>query len=387
MENSLRRTALKAMYDWRMAKLFISHAAQDKTLVEAVVDLLEGGVGIPHKSIFCSSLKGQNIKPGEDFVDSIRNNLDEATCVLALISEAYYASAFCMCELGGVWLASKSFLPVLVPPIDYKDLKAVLGGLQVSKIADEDDLDELRDELLSRLSLDGHATPRWNSKRKTFLSTLPELQKKIEFKGPVTRDKFEKLQAENRSYKEAYEALEAKLEDRDKLISDLKGAKDAKAVVQIVRKHSSVAESFEELVSGAAFALGALSRPVQEALYYRIRKESYRPTGNEEWDDVKRPLEYGQLEVNSEGTLVTLNEKNTKVRKAIAALDELGSWLDEPPEDFYDWYEQDTGGEEPRLALRSFWDRHLTQIAAVRTDHRHDRAPTLQCAPRAGCTH
>lgn len=342
-----------------MPKLFISHAAHDKALVEAVVDLLEGGVGVPHASIFCSSLKGQSIKPGEDFVGSIRKSLDEATCVLALISEAYYASAFCMCELGGVWLVSKSFLPVLVPPVDYKNLKAVLGGLQVSKIADEGDLDELRDELLDRLSLDGHPTPRWNSRRKAFLSALPSLLKKIEFRGPVNRDQFEKLQSENRSYKESYEALEAKLMERDSLISDLKGAKDAKAVVKIVRKHLTTADGFEELVSAAASALGALSGPVREALYYRSRGEDYRPTGDEEWDSVKRPIEYGQLEINSEGTLVTPNGKHAKVQRAIEALDELAKWLKEPPEDFYDWYEQDTGGEEPALSLRSFWDRHL----------------------------
>jgi hypothetical protein len=91
---------------------------------------------------------------------------------------------------------------------------------------------------------------------------LPELQSKIEFKGAVTRDTFEKLENANRSYREAYEALEAQLVDRDKLISDLRRAKDAKAVATIGRKHSSAAETFEELASAAASALNALSRPV-----------------------------------------------------------------------------------------------------------------------------
>jgi hypothetical protein len=38
----------RTIYDRPMAKLFISHASHDKRLVEAVVDLLEGGVGVPH---------------------------------------------------------------------------------------------------------------------------------------------------------------------------------------------------------------------------------------------------------------------------------------------------------------------------------------------------
>lgn len=342
-----------------MAKLFISHAVHDKALVEAVVDLLESGVGVPHKSIFCSSLKGQSIKPGKDFVDSIRENLDGATCVLALISEAYYASAFCMCELGGVWLASKSFLPVLVPPVDYSGLKAVLSGLQVSKIASEEDLDELRDELVERLEIEAHSTPRWNKKRNEFLVALPELLEKIPFKGPVARDKFDKLQADVRSYKKECEALETTLAERDKLIAELKKAKDAKAVAKVVRKHSTAAESFEELVSAAASALSSLSKPVVEALYYRARGEDYHPNGGEQWDDAQRPLEYGQIELNSDEKGVSPRESNPKVRKAIAALDELAGWLEEPPEDFYEWYEQEAEGEEPDMSLRSFWDRHL----------------------------
>lgn len=92
------------------AKLFISHAASDKPLVKAFVDLLEGGIGVHPSEIFCSSLKGQGIKPGVDFKASIREHLDGATCVIALVSENFYGSAFCMCELGGVWLQSKSFI-------------------------------------------------------------------------------------------------------------------------------------------------------------------------------------------------------------------------------------------------------------------------------------
>lgn len=102
-----------------------------------------------------------------------------------------------------------------------------------------------------------------------------------------------------------------------------------------------------------------LSLPVRQALYYRARGEEYRPNGTEQWDDVQRPIEYGQLTVNSEGTQVTANEKNAKVREAMRGLDELERWLKDPPEDFYPWYEEDTGGEEPSLSLRSFWDRHL----------------------------
>lgn len=343
-----------------MTTLFISHASHDVVLVEAVVDLLEGGVGVPLRSIFCSSLKGQSIKPGKEFVASIKASLDEATCVLALISEAYYVSAFCMCELGGVWLQSKSFLPVLVPPVDHSNLKAVLGGLQVSKIGSEQDLDELRDELVARLGIEGHPTPRWNTKRKVFLDVLPAILEKSRFSGPVPRATHEKLKQEHAAYQKEYEAREQEIGQLKRMNTDLKKAKDANAVSEVVRKHSSFAETFESLIKAAATALRSLSPPVREALYYRCRNEDYSPKEAEDWDDVKTAIEYGQLRYNAEEDGVTPSDGNPGVRKAMTALDDLGNWLRTAPEEFYAWYTNGPGrGEEPDITLRTFWDRHL----------------------------
>lgn len=339
-----------------MSKLFISHAAHDKVLVEAFVDLLEAGVGIPHQSIFCSSLKGQSIKPGKDFVESIRQSLDGAACVLALISEAYYVSAFCMCELGGVWLQNKSFLPVIVPPVDYSQLKAVLGKLQASKIGAADDLDELRDELIERLSIEGHKTPRWNTKRDAFLGCLKPTLKEIEFTGPVSHEKFEKLKGEFDTYREEYKARQVEIESLNGLVSDLKKAKDAKSVTKIVRKHSSAMEEFGALASDAASALQPLPRVVCEALYYRARGENYFPERDDS-DEIQLHVEYGLLEQHER--CVTPRKKNPKVANAIEALDGLSRWLDSPPEEFFECYEQETGSETPDITLRPFWERHL----------------------------
>ncbi len=344
-----------------MAKLFISHAANDRPLVEAFVDLLESGVGVPHKAIFCSSLKGQSIKPGEDFVESIREHLSESVCVLSLISEAYYASAFCMCELGGVWVLSKSFLPVIVPPVDHASLKAVLGGLQVSKVAAEDDLDELRDELLKRLDIDGHDTPRWNAKRKKFSAALPDLLDKIKYKGPVPRDKHAKVEKELASYAKAYEERDAELSKLKETIQELKKLKDAKSVAKVVRKNLEESEVFEQLVEDARKALKSLARSVREAMYYRSRRDDYYPEDSDAWEDVKRPLEYGELELTDDEKAVAPNSSSSKVHKAMQAVDALAKWLesDEATEDFASWYDTEYEGEVPDISNRGFWERHL----------------------------
>ena len=345
-------------YDWRMAKLFISHASHDKALVEAVVDLLEGGVGVPHSDIFCSSLKGQSIRPGDGFVDSIHKNLDKATCALALVSEAFYASPFCWCELGAVWIQSKSLLPVLVRPIDYADLKAVLGGVHVSKIDKEDDLDELRDEVARRLEITPHGVPRWNSKRKAFMEALPS--RITSFKGPVPQALHEKAIKELSAYKDEYAVLEEENQKLKTLVEDLKRTKDVKDVAKVVAKHSTAIDQFRGLVKTAQTALDPLPRKVRQALYHHARGEAYIPR-DDEWEAIKVAEEYGQLRIDPDDGSVEPDTNDSKVGRAEEALNALENWLASASatEEFYEWYGTTYKNDRAELRLKSFWERHL----------------------------
>lgn len=210
------------------------------------------------------------------------------------------------------------------------------------------------------MGIEGHSTPRWNAKRKAFLAALPGILEKIHFDGPVAKDKFQKLQTEALSYRSEYEAQEAKIADLNEIVADLKKAKDPEAVAEVMRKHSSSIDTFESLVETAKAALRPLPRPVREALYYRARGETYFPKGNEDWDDVQGPIEYGQLELNSDENGVRPKENERNVRQAITALDDLNGFLNATlSRDFIDWYDQEAEGESPDITLRTFWDRHL----------------------------
>jgi chromosome segregation ATPase len=254
-------------------------------------------------------------------------------------------------------LQAKSFLPVLVPPIGYDSLKAVLGGMQVSKIGTEQDLDEIRDELEERLEIEIHKTPRWTSKKKKFLLELPELLKKIEFKGPVERKKYKKVLDEIEEYRKQYETLEQEREKQEELIEELKKAKDRESVRKIISKHSTAQEEFERLAEAANSALSPLRTATREALYYRARSESYTPQDHE-WDDVRQASEHGEVSIDDDG-IVRPDEGHSKVRRAIKALDALDEWLGAPPEDFDGWYRAEYKGARPSLHLRPFWSEHL----------------------------
>ncbi len=164
-----------------MAKLFISHASEDKRLVTEFTKLLEGGIGVPPSEIFCSSTKGQGIPPGKDFKSYIKETLGDSTLVLALVSDDFYQSPFCMCELGGAWFASKDFIPVIVPPVSYSNMKAVLAGMQALKIETNSGLDDLHYAITERLPVPKPLpTARWSERRDEFLEILPSL-----LKGPA----------------------------------------------------------------------------------------------------------------------------------------------------------------------------------------------------------
>lgn len=157
-----------------MSNMFISHAANDKALVDAFFDLLQTGLDLSSKEVFCTSLEGMGIPSGQDFAEYIKGKIKNPKVVVIVLSQQYYESLFCLCELGASWALSTAIIPILVPPMDHQDLKAVLQRVQVRKINSESDLAEVRDELVKMLGLPP-PTARWDAKCKQFLKKLPAL--------------------------------------------------------------------------------------------------------------------------------------------------------------------------------------------------------------------
>jgi hypothetical protein len=338
--------------------VFISHAVADAPVAKAFVNLLESGIGVSPENIFCTSNKGQGIRPGSEFKSSIRENLDDATIVIALISENYYNSPFCMCELGGSWLQAKDFIPILIPPIRFGDMKAVLVGLQALRIQIAEDLDELRDELSDRLRFKPLPTPRWNEKRDEFLKALPKKLQKIPPSPIVQREQLEKSEAIIAEYKNILINTQEENKKLKKTIDKLKKAKDSKEVTNIVREDMESADIFEELVADVSKKIDALDSVTAETIFAGQRGEDYYPgreSSYHSWDEAKRALEYKEVELNSEENGIHANDNNPVVKKALKSLAELENWLEgKAPVEFFEWYSSENNGHEPDLANRSF---------------------------------
>ena len=344
--------------------LFISHAVADAPVVKFFVNLLESGIGISPKRIFCTSNKGQGIRPGAEFKSSIHENLDEATIVISLISENYYNSPFCMCELGGTWLKAKDFIPILIPPIRFGDMKAVLHGLQALKIQTAEDLDELRDELAERLGFKPLPTPRWNEKRNEFLNILPKKLSEIPKSPIVQREQLEKAESIIKEYENILKVTQEKNKKLRNTIEKLKKLKSSKEIAKIVREDMEEADIFEDLLVNVVQKMEDLDPVTIETIFAGMRGEDYYP-GRESlyhshsWDEVRRAIEYKEVELNSEENGIHANNNNPQV-KALEVLAELEKWLEEKASvEFFEWYASENKGCEPDLTNRIFWDTHI----------------------------
>lgn len=130
-----------------MGTIFISHSAKDKRLAELWSEFLQIGMGVPREEIFCSSLN-RAIPTGEDFIRTIKEQMDGCRMVVALITEEYLNSKFCIMELGAAWILSPNFCPLLGGNVDYSHLENTpLKSIQMRKILSEEDICAIYSEM------------------------------------------------------------------------------------------------------------------------------------------------------------------------------------------------------------------------------------------------
>ncbi len=158
-----------------MARIFISHAADDESLVEEFVDLLQVGVGVHPDDIFCSSLPGMGIPTGMDFIKYIKSKIQNPDFVILIVTKEFLQSEFCHNEVGASWALSLPIRPLLVPPLKFNNVRGVLAGTQIAMLNDKEILSDLRDEITEKLNLTPFRTSHWERKRDKFLAKLEEL--------------------------------------------------------------------------------------------------------------------------------------------------------------------------------------------------------------------
>lgn len=174
LNNGLKVAAPMTMFSDKttsFSKVFISHSNKDKLIVSEVISLLEA-MGVKSDQIFCTSFDGYGISPGENFLEAIKNELNANTIVLFILSDNFYKSRVCLCEMGAAWVLSKKHVPIVIPPLKYEDIQGVIPLTQGVAINDKFKLNSLKDTLVEAMSLDNVNHNIWEQKRDRVLQNI-----------------------------------------------------------------------------------------------------------------------------------------------------------------------------------------------------------------------
>jgi len=342
-------------------KIFISHAVNDRNLVEMFVDdLLNAGMDISAKDIFCSSLSGMGIPSGKNFIEHIKNQIQNPEVVIVFLSKSYIKSQFCMSELGATWALTHNMLPILVPPLTHADLKGVLTGIQVDRLNIPDELNSFMERLQEILNTDVIFS-RWERKRGQFLEKLPEKLSEISYSDDVSFREYNTLQLKYSEAQQELTQLESIIVEKDRTIEQLKKCKDISEVNAIVGSTFKKEEDeFEILVKNVNSSFNPLPSIVPYVFYKERHISKVMFDKLEEKYLAEQALEaFEEQYLLYDEPYYSLNYRDKKITAINEAVENLEKFLTTNiSEEFYNKL-TDEDGFEPQLQNKRFWKKYF----------------------------
>lgn len=158
-----------------MKKVFISHASADNTIVMPLVDLLQS-IGLSDSQIFYSSHPAFGVKPGENILERIKSELNSTDLVLFILSDNFYKSPVCLCEMGAAWIKTSRHIPILIPPFSHKDIKGAIPSSTLALNIDNiSDINSLKHEIDTEFGIKAMNPNLWDTKRDKYFKEIKTL--------------------------------------------------------------------------------------------------------------------------------------------------------------------------------------------------------------------
>ncbi|WP_298422077.1 toll/interleukin-1 receptor domain-containing protein [uncultured Kordia sp.] len=154
-----------------LKKIFISHSYEDREVVTTFIHMLQA-IGIPAEAIFCTSLKGYGTPLGNDFMEEIKERLNEDVLVIFMLSDNFYESAMCLIEMGAAWIQTKSQISVAITPFKLDKIKGVFKHFQGIEIEGVANYDLLKETLESKFDIVPKRPLVWSPLRDSFLKII-----------------------------------------------------------------------------------------------------------------------------------------------------------------------------------------------------------------------
>ena len=343
-------------------KIFISHAVADKDLVDAFVDLLQTGANISTTDIFCSSLEGMGIPPGKNFIEFIKDKLQDPKVVIVFLTQNYLESQFCQCELGASWILSTAIIPIIVEPLSFNDVKAVLTGTQCVQIKDKLKLTEAIIELNKIIGNRKYNSARWEVKRDKFLEKIDDILSTIVPPSNVSRKEFDDLNAHYDDAKTLIETQDEEIRRLNGVIEKIRDATDKKSVDDAILASLPEKEQYESLLEKTKSCLNKNKTVVNYALYEYVRGNNICVNNYVEQkelaDDADEAVKDDFLSRNDND--YSLNENDPLISSSLSVVNELDEFMSNMSEGMYSILTEKYGFV-PSIENRRFWEDVLGQ--------------------------
>lgn len=120
------------------SKIFISHRSSDAPIADALFDFFVA-TGIQREKIFCSSLPGNDVK--EKISIEVKETMKNSCLNIAILSNEYYKSAYCLNEAGILWFQDVPVIPIALSEIQPADMIGFLNDdYKIRRLDNADDL-------------------------------------------------------------------------------------------------------------------------------------------------------------------------------------------------------------------------------------------------------
>lgn len=130
-------------------KIFISHSSIDRSVVDALIKLLVLSIsGLDRRDIRYTSRAATGLSSGDWIAHRLISDIRHSTCFIAVVSDSYLSSRYCLWELGVRLGASNSNLAaVYLPGINPDNLGDVFADMHLLTLAQEESVQRLIDEV------------------------------------------------------------------------------------------------------------------------------------------------------------------------------------------------------------------------------------------------
>ncbi|HDF5578090.1 TPA: hypothetical protein PC790_002460 [Clostridioides difficile] len=167
----------------KMKKIFISYSSKNKNISNYLYDLLKK-IGVKTNNIYYSSKE----ETGADYLDNCLESISDEfknneLLVIFMLSNEFYKSDVCLAEMGARWVTTNQYIPIIIPPLGYSNIRGVLDPMKNSIALTDSNistkLDKFKSKIEGFLGLDEVIElSEWTTCKDEFINNIQSISSK-----------------------------------------------------------------------------------------------------------------------------------------------------------------------------------------------------------------